>query len=389
MYLGVHIIEEKKVRDLWYYSHTKKSLPGNYAYGVKQLKCMKTPWGYRIRDKYLPKEVPIYRYGYTSSTPLAHAHGAIIFRCQVPGGFHLPFHSDSVEEQIFPYSNRTVLRSTKNKLKVRCGKYYRIILLNLNIEDEHCYIFGTNIRVLAQRVPKWMRRKNVILPNPMKTSRKVVKSAGGMLFHIGQPQIGIVYIAGVQMHCSKIGQQLCTIIYKNKKFCAHPSVVFNYKQYSELSQQYSELSHSKSTDQIEEQIFPYSNRTVLRSTKNILKVRCGKYYRLVLINLKIEDEYCYIFGTNIRVLAQTIPKWMRRKNVILPNPMKTSRKAVKSAGGIVFHVGQPLVGTVYIAGIKMYCSDIGNHCTIMYKNKKFCAHASVTFNYKQYADLHK
>ena len=232
MYLGVHIIEEKKLRDLWYFSQRKKSVPGNYAYGAKQLRCIKTPKGYRIKDKYLPEDVPIYKYGYPTSTPLASPHGAIMFRCQMPG-FDLPQPS-SIEEHIFPFSDRSALpRTTKNKLKVRCGNFYRIVLLNLNIEDQYCYIFGTNIRVLSKTIPKWMCRKYVTIPNPMKTSRKVLKSADGRTFHVGQPKVGKVYIAGIQMHCSKIGQ-LCSILYHGKKFYAHPSVTFDYKQYSKL-----------------------------------------------------------------------------------------------------------------------------------------------------------
>lgn len=232
MLLGIHIIKDKKQRDIWYLSQTKKSRPGAYAYGAKELKCIKTPKGYRIKNIYLHKDTPIYKHGYATSTPLKYPRGAFAFKIQLPH-VELP-NSISIEEEIFSLKNDILTRSQNTKLKIRCGKYYRIVLLNLKVTDPYCYIFGTNIKVKSEDIPAWMRRRNIVIPNTMKTSKKVVKSRDGVHYPMGKPKVGKVYIAGIEMHCSKINN-LCTIRYCGKKFYAHASVTFNYKQYHNLN----------------------------------------------------------------------------------------------------------------------------------------------------------
>lgn len=231
--LRVHIITDKVLRDLWFHSHTCRGRKGYYAYGAKRLKCFKTPKGYRIRNYILPKDTPIYNYGYPTSEPLQHRHGPYVFKCQLPGAT-LPKQT-SIEEEIFPYSDRTLKRSTKTKLKVRCGKtFYRIVLLDIEVKTPLCYIFGTNIKVQTHIVPSWMRRHHVTLPHPARNVRKIVRSADGTEYHTGKPKVGIVYIAGIRMRCTAIGQ-LCSIQYKGRKYYAHASVTFNYKQYKQIN----------------------------------------------------------------------------------------------------------------------------------------------------------
>ena len=156
-------------------------------------------------------------------------HGAYIYRHQLPG-YDLKCAS-SIEEQIFPSSDmKTLDRSRKKKLRVRCGKgYYRVVLLNLKVKAPFCYIFGTNILIASQQIPQWMRRETVVLPNPRRTTRHAIKNKYGFVLFIGRPKIGPVEIAGIRMRCTAIND-LCTIRYENQKFYAHPSVVFPIKQ---------------------------------------------------------------------------------------------------------------------------------------------------------------
>lgn len=218
-----HVILNKERRDLWYHSHPKKGTQGYFAYGAKELRCIKTPQGYRCKGKYLPDDTPIYRYGFNTSSFLTVPHGPFVYKCQIPGLDLV--HPSTIEEQIFPYSNLTLRRSTKYKLKVRCGHFYRIIMLKHNITTPTCYVFGTNIRLPTKDVPEWMRRNSIVFPHPRKTSRASIKAREGKIYKIGKPAIGLVSIAGVQMTCVKIGQ-LCTIRWGGQRYYAHASVVF-------------------------------------------------------------------------------------------------------------------------------------------------------------------
>lgn len=229
---GVNVIEDDTIRNLWYHAHEKKGLPGYYAYGAKKLKCIKTPRGFRIKDTYLPENTPIYKYGHPTSEPLTHRHGPYVFKCQLPGAVLPP--RTSIEEKLFHNTDVTLRRSRKNKLKVRCGKFYRIVLLNLKVTGPFCYIFGTNIRVPSQQIPKWMRREHITLPHPARTSRGEIKSFRGDVYRTGRPKIGVVFIGGIEMKCTAI-HQLCSIRFKGEKYYAHPSVTLTYKQHAGLT----------------------------------------------------------------------------------------------------------------------------------------------------------
>ena len=220
-----HVILNKERRELWYHSHTKKGKKGYFAYGAKDLRCIKTPKGYRYRGEYLPKDTPIYRYGFNTSPFLTMPHGPFVYKCQIPGVDLL--HPSTIEEEIFPYSSTYLRRSTKYKLKVRCGPYYRVIMLKHKVNTHFCYVFGTNIKLPTKIVPEWMRRNSIVFPHPRPSSRKEIKAREGKVYKIGTPVIGLVSIAGVQMSCVKIGQ-LCTIRYGEQRFYAHASVVFKW-----------------------------------------------------------------------------------------------------------------------------------------------------------------
>ena len=220
-----YVILNKERRDLWYHSHPKKGKKGYFAYGAKDLRCIKTPKGYRCRGKYLPEGTPIYRYGFNTSPFLTMPHGPFVYKCQIPGLDLL--HPPTIEEEIFPYASPVLRRSAKHKLKVRCGAYYRIIKMNHKVNTPFCYVFGTNIRLPTHKVPAWLRRNSIVFPHPKPTSRKEIKARDGKVYKIGTPVIGQVSIAGVQMSCVKIGQ-LCTIRYGGQRFYAHASVVFKW-----------------------------------------------------------------------------------------------------------------------------------------------------------------
>lgn len=224
-----NIITDEYVRTLWYEAYEKKGRPGHYAYGAKHLRCFKTPLGYRIKDKYLPEGTPIYKYGHPTSDPLKYRHGPYVFKCQLPGVKLPP--TVSIEEDIFDYTDTTLHRTTRNKLKVRCGKHYRVVLLNLKVQGIFCFIFGTNIRVPSKQIPKWMRRDSIVLPHPARTSRESITSLGKVVYYTGRPKVGVVYIGGIEMRCTAI-RQLCSILYRGKKYYAHPSVTLTYKQHA-------------------------------------------------------------------------------------------------------------------------------------------------------------
>ena len=221
-----HVILDKKLRDLWYHSHVPTGRKGYYAYGSRDLRCIKTPMGYRCKGEYLPLDIPIYPYGFATSELLTVSHGPFVYKCQTPG-LDL-FHPPSIEEAIFPYSSNFLRRSTKHKLKVRCGRHYRIILLKHTITTPFCYVFGTNIKLPTHVVPEWLRRNSIVFPHPYKTSRKKIKAREGKCYDIGSPAIGTVTIVGVKMKCTKIGQ-LCVIQYGGQRHYAHASVVFKWK----------------------------------------------------------------------------------------------------------------------------------------------------------------
>ncbi len=220
-----HVILRKESRHLWYHSRPKKGKKGYFAYGAKELRCIKTPKGYRYRGKYLPENTPIYRYGFNTSPFLTMPHGAFVYKCQIPGLDLM--HPSTIEEEIFPYSSTYLRRSTKHKLKVRCGSFYRIIMLKHKVTTPLCYVFGTNIRLPTKNVPEWMRRNSIVFPNPTPASKSEIRAREGKVYKIGKPVIGLVSIAGVQMTCVKIGQ-LCTIRWGEQRFYAHASVVFKW-----------------------------------------------------------------------------------------------------------------------------------------------------------------
>ena len=221
-----HVILNKERRDLWYNSHPKKGKKGYFAYGANKLRCIKTPKGFRYRGKYLPKNTPIYRYGFNTSAFLTMPHGPFVYKCQIPGLALM--HPSTIEEEIFPYSSNVLQRSRKHKLKVRCGSFYRIIKLNHKVHTPFCYVFGTNIRLPTHKVPAWLRRNSIVFPYPHTASRKEIKGNDAKVYKMGSPVIGLGSIAGVQMSCVKIGQ-LCTIRYGEQRFYAHASVVFKWK----------------------------------------------------------------------------------------------------------------------------------------------------------------
>lgn len=219
-----HVILDSTLRDLWYHSHTPTGTKGYYAYGSNKLRCIKTPKGYRCKGEYLPLDTPMYRYGFKTSAFLTVPHGPFVYKCQLPGIDLI--HPATIEEEIFPYTSNVLRRTRTHKLKVRCGKHYRIIILNHKVNTPLCYVFGTNIRLPTHKVPPWMRRNGIVFPHPKPASRNNIQ-VNGKVYKIGQPYIGSVSIAGVQMTCVKVGQ-LCTIRYGEQRFYAHASVVFKW-----------------------------------------------------------------------------------------------------------------------------------------------------------------
>lgn len=218
-----HVILDSTLRDLWYHSHPPTGRKGYYAYGSNKLRCIKTPKGYRCKGEYLPLDTPMYRYGFNTSEFLTVPHGPFVYKCQMPG-LDLK-HPPTIEEEIFPYSSNFLRRSTKYKLKVRCGKQYRVIMLKHKVDTPFCYVFGTNIKLPTHIVPEWLRRNSIVFPHPATTSKKRIKAREHAIYPMGTPAIGPVKIAGVQMQCVRI-KQLCTIRYHGQRYYAHASVVF-------------------------------------------------------------------------------------------------------------------------------------------------------------------
>ena len=230
------VIHDKRQRDLWYSAElvrAKRSIKGKYAYGSADHKVVETPEGYKLKGALLPKETPIYDYGFKIGERMPVAHGPWVYKHQIPGV--TLFGTPSIEEKIFSVKapvfkgSETIDRSRKKKLRVRCGSgFYRIVLLNVKVKDVCCYIFGTNIRVDTRKydIPRWMRRPYMVFPHPARTSRNEIKNKFGFSMKIGRPELpGIVKIAGIEMLCKKVGP-LCKITFNEKDYYAHRSVVF-------------------------------------------------------------------------------------------------------------------------------------------------------------------
>ena len=239
------VIHNKEQRDLWYKTKlqvvSKRGTPGSYAYGSSDHKVVKSINGWKLKGEELPQETPIYEYGFsTYGKRMSVPHGFWIFQHQIPG-FDLTDRS-TVEEKLFSSKDRvfhgseTIDRSRKKKLRVRCGKnMYRIVLLNVKVKTNTCYIFGTNIRVDTRKynIPNWMRRPTVVLPNPARTSKDEVSNKFGFTMEVGRPsKPGPVKVGGIEMFCTGVGQ-LCKIEFCSKIFYAHHSVVFPYKRSTE------------------------------------------------------------------------------------------------------------------------------------------------------------
>ena len=230
------VLHNKTQRDLWYtteLARTPRGIKGKYAYGSKNHKVEETEEGYRIKGTILPKSTPIYDYGFRLGERMPVPHGGWVYKHQIPG-LELRT-SSSVEEKIFSVKapvfkgSETIDRSRKKKLRVRCGiGFYRIVLLNLKVKKDLCFIFGTNIRIDTRKykIPDWMKRTSEVFPHPARTTRDEVKNKFGFVMKVGRPkEVGAVKIAGIEMICVEIGA-LCKIRFKNKVYYAHPSVIF-------------------------------------------------------------------------------------------------------------------------------------------------------------------
>ena len=228
------VIHNPKQRETWYNAHvsaSQKGPKGIYAYGSSSHRVFRVKDGWKCKGDILPKETPIYEYGFpTFGEKMTVPHGAWVYKHQMPG-YDLTDRS-TVEEKVFSSKDRvyhgseTIDRSRKKKLRVRCGKnQYRIVLLNVKVKTNTCYIFGTNIRVDTRKhkIPKWMCRPTVVLPNPAETSRDEISNKFGFTLKIGRPKkAGPVKIAGIDMMCLKVGP-LCKIEFRSKIYFAHPS----------------------------------------------------------------------------------------------------------------------------------------------------------------------
>jgi len=175
----------------------------------------------------LPENTPVYDYGFRVGERMASPHGCWVFKHQLPG-VNLRTHS-TIEEKIFSVKDKTLERSRKNMLRVRCGSgKYRIVLSSVPCHP-HCFLYGTNIRLETRQykqIPKWMLRPTEVLPHPARTSRDMIKNKYGFQIQIGRPkEPGLVTIAGIEMLCLEVGA-LCKIAFRSKVYYAHPSVVF-------------------------------------------------------------------------------------------------------------------------------------------------------------------
>jgi len=141
---------------------------------------------------------------------------------------------------------------------------------------------------------------------------------------------------------------------------------------------------------VEEQLFSVKapvyrgSDTIDRSRKKKLRVRCGKgFYRVVLLNIKVRSHHCYIFGSNIKLHTCRLPPehaWMARDTIVLPNPAKTTRNAIRNKYGFTLKIGRPKKpGPVLVAGILMECTAVGSICKVDFENRIYYAHPSVVF----------
>ena len=206
-----------------------KSKPpkAKYAFGSLNHRVVKVDNGWLLGGEVLPQTTPVYDYGFRIGERMSSPHGCWYFKHQIPG---VNFRTrPSIEEKIFSVKDKTLERSRKNMLRVRCGNgLYRIVLTH---ETCHhiCYIFGTNIRVDTRKykVPEWMHRKTEVFPHPARTSRNEISNGKyGFKMKIGRPTgPGMVTVGGLEMLCTEIGP-LCKIAFESKMYYAHPSVVF-------------------------------------------------------------------------------------------------------------------------------------------------------------------
>ena len=163
----------------------------------------------------------MYDYGFDWSLKFKCPQGAFVYRCQIPG---VELLTDSVETRLFRSGDPFLRRTRKRRLKVRCGKFYRVVLLCPKVTEPFCYVFGTNIRLPSQRVPAWMRRRHVLYPNPMRTSRREVRTPDGRVFRMGRARLGKVYVAGIEMVCVAV-RQLCVVRFEGRRYYVHHSVM--------------------------------------------------------------------------------------------------------------------------------------------------------------------
>lgn len=163
----------------------------------------------------------MYDYGFDCSLKFKCPQGAFVYKCQIPG---VELLTDSVETRLFRNGDPFLLRTRKRRLKVRCGKYYRVVLLCLKVRSPFCYIFGTNIRVPSQTIPVWMRREHIVYPNPRRTSRREIRTPDGRVYEMGRARLGPVRVAGLDMVCTSV-RQLCTVVFHGKRYYVHHSVM--------------------------------------------------------------------------------------------------------------------------------------------------------------------
>lgn len=224
------IIRKKEAREQWYSGELTmaKTLPPKrkYAFGSLNHKVVKVDNGWLLGSDVLPEDTPVYDYGFRIGERMSSPHGCWYFKHQIPG---VNFRTrSSIEEMIFSVKDKTLERSRKKMLRVRCGNgLYRIVLTH---EACHpiCYIYGTNIRLDTRKykVPEWMHRRTEVFPHPARTSRDEIKNKFGFKMRIGRPIVpGMVTVGGLEMLCTEVGP-LCKIAFERKTYYAHPSVVF-------------------------------------------------------------------------------------------------------------------------------------------------------------------
>ena len=224
------VIRDKDARDTWYsaqmLTEKKKTPKGTYAFGSAGHRVTEIEGGWLLGGEKLPKNTPVYEYGFRIGERMSTPHGAWYFKHQIPS-VDLKTHA-SIEEKIFHSKDKTLGRSGKSKLRVRCGKgFYRIVKTSVACHPV-CYIFGTNLKLDTRKypVPTWMRRPSVVLPHPARTSRDEIGNKA-LRIQIGRPKApGMVRVGGIEMLCTAVGA-LCRVVFQGKTFIAHASVVLS------------------------------------------------------------------------------------------------------------------------------------------------------------------